>query len=899
VDTLPPTTGPLTATPVDILIDRLCNEFEDAWKANQAQPIERFLDRVEPANRKVLLRELVAIEMAYRHNADEPALIDEYKARFPDLTISMSDGPSTVDPASEIQVDGISVGLPLQIDNFTLLEEIARGGMGIVYRARDTALDREVAVKVLQGRFRADSEISRRFIEEARITGQLQHPSIPAIHQVGKLPDGRPYLAMKLIRGSTLADMLDNDPKVGKRGLAKSAMALTETDIAPDDRGRFIPIFEQICHAVGYAHAHKVIHRDLKPANVMVGAFGEVQVMDWGLAKVVGEKANRPNLVNFTEETTRITKIRSGRDPDSRTSAGSIFGTLAFMSPEQAAGEVEKLGPRSDVFSLGAILCVILTGHPPYMGRTAEEVHLLAVHGKLGWAFAKMESCGARRELIALAKHCLAFDPGDRPAHAGIVAAAVAEMRAATQARARHVELEHARGEEQLKRKRAQRNLTISVFGLAFLIAVGTVLYGENRRKEAVELAQRDVEAARKEAADIRNKVEPIRLAELRARERLAVVEYGRAMGLAHELWRGNNVTAASRLLDSTPSEVRGWEPPYTYRPLELRGWEWDYVHRLCQSNNRTLKEQDRARLESLSLNGHSGPVVSAAWSPDGKKVVTVGADKTPIIWDATTGARIQPLNGHTSSVTSGSFSRDGSLIVTSSDDTTAIIWDSSSGKAIQTLRGHTSVVTSASWNPDGTKVATASLDGTIKVWDAMTGLEIRNPSKPQSGRVNPLYSVAWSPKGTQFVSGSEDGSINIWSLESKYDHRTLHGPRPVRSIAWNRDGSRILTVGDMTATVWDARLPLQIMTLKGHIQPVESAQWSPDQSRIVTASADRTAKVWHAESGVELLILKDHNGIVRSASFSPDGSRIVTVSADGTARIWDSRPINRESFPK
>src|SRR5262249_18026385 len=152
--------------------------------------------------------------------------------------------------------------------------------------------DREVAVKLLQDRYPADSTTAERFQEEARITGQLQHPGIPAVHQVGTLPDGRPYLAMKLVKGRTLAELLAERkgsppaPREGSRPLA-------EREGYNPDRTRFVAIFKQVCQAVGYAHAHQVIHRDLKPQNVMVGAFGEVQVMDWGLAKVLTPAGRR------------------------------------------------------------------------------------------------------------------------------------------------------------------------------------------------------------------------------------------------------------------------------------------------------------------------------------------------------------------------------------------------------------------------------------------------------------------------------------------------------------------------------------------------------------------------------------------------------------------------------
>ena len=149
---------------------------------------------------------------------------------------------------------------PASPPGYELCDEIGHGGMGVVYRARDTALDRDVAVKLLSQRYPADSPAAQRFLSEARITGQLQHPGIPAVHQVGILADGRPFLAMKLIKGSTLETILEQRPDLSA------------------ERGRLLAIFEAVCQAVGYAHAHRVIHRDLKPANVMVGAFGEVTI---------------------------------------------------------------------------------------------------------------------------------------------------------------------------------------------------------------------------------------------------------------------------------------------------------------------------------------------------------------------------------------------------------------------------------------------------------------------------------------------------------------------------------------------------------------------------------------------------------------------------------------------
>src|SRR5262249_21256309 len=176
-------------------------------------------------------------------------------------------------------------------------------------------------------------------------------------------------------------------------------------------------VFAQVCQALAYAHSRKVIHRDLKPANVMVGAFGEVQVMDWGLAKVLASGGDaQPEA---TEPDDGRTEIRTMREADSATHAGSVLGTPAFMSPEQAQGAVSEVDERADVFGLGAILCVILTGKPPYAGPSTEAVRLMSIRGATAEAFARLDASGADPELVALAKRCLSARREDRPRDAG------------------------------------------------------------------------------------------------------------------------------------------------------------------------------------------------------------------------------------------------------------------------------------------------------------------------------------------------------------------------------------------------------------------------------------------------------------------------------------------------
>jgi tetratricopeptide (TPR) repeat protein len=344
---------------------------------------------------------------------------------------------------------------------YELIDEIGHGGMGVVYRARDIALDRDVAIKLLAQRYPADSSAAQRFLTEARITGQLQHPGIPAVHQVGVLADGRPFLAMKLIKGNTLETILKQRP-----------------DRAAE-RGRLLSIFEAVCQAVGYAHARRVIHRDLKPANVMVGAFGEVQVMDWGLAKVLGDKVPGTADTLAAEQTQAWTEVSPTPEAGSHTVAGSLVGTPAYIAPEQAAGELAKVDERADVFGLGALLAVILTGQPPYVGESFESVRVQAVRGKLEDCFARLDASGAEPELLALCKKCLSFEPTDRPPDAGAVAAAVAELRAAADERARRAELERVRveGEQATAAARSaeRRKRRRLVLGSAAVLAMAAV----------------------------------------------------------------------------------------------------------------------------------------------------------------------------------------------------------------------------------------------------------------------------------------------------------------------------------------------------------------------------------------------------------------------------------------
>lgn len=401
-------------------------------------------------------------------------------------------------------------------DRYQLLGEIARGGMGVILKGRDKDLGRDIAFKVLKAESSNRPGVVQRFIEEAQIGGQLQHPGIIPIYDLGHFADGRPYFAMKLVKGHTMASLM--------------------TDQSPtSDRGKMLQIFLQVCQTIAYAHAKGVIHRDLKPSNIMVGAFGEVLVMDWGLAKVLSrggiadeERANQvlsaPGLI---EEPTVINTARSGSGSD--TAAGSVMGTPAFMSPEQAGGEIDKLDERADVFGLGAVLCVILTGLPPYIADSSEALRLKAVRGQLADAFARLDASAYDAELVALCKRCLSADRTARPRHAGEVAETMSVYLASVEQRVHTANIERAAAEartleeantrriaeektiEERKRRKVQLALVTSLGLLA--LGGGTFGWWQDRQTEQHKLAQSEADGrtARSETARIKAEAEASR----------------------------------------------------------------------------------------------------------------------------------------------------------------------------------------------------------------------------------------------------------------------------------------------------------------------------------------------------------------------------------------------------
>ncbi len=377
--------------------------------------------------------------------------------------------------------------------NYQLLGEIARGGMGVILKGHDTDLGRDVAVKVLDGDLAKRPEVVQRFVEEAQIGGQLQHPGIVPVYELGLMADERPYFTMKLIKGHTLASLMQ------------------QRKTTADNRGRLLAIFESVCQTVAYAHSKGVLHRDLKPANIMVGSFGEVQVVDWGLAKVLRRGGVADEKRAKARETihTVIETVRSGPRGSGSTGSdsmiGSVMGTPAYMAPEQAQGEVDRLDERADVFSLGAILCELLTAKPPYLEIEGEPVLAQAAQAKLDPARSRIEACDADATLKQLCLACLAGARAARPANAGEVAKALHEFLASVEDRAHKAEIAAEKARVKAAEERRARRLTLALGGTiaaALVLGGGGVLWSSRERAKRLDEMRRAVDAAQAEAID-------------------------------------------------------------------------------------------------------------------------------------------------------------------------------------------------------------------------------------------------------------------------------------------------------------------------------------------------------------------------------------------------------------
>ncbi len=482
--------------------------------------------------------------------------------------------------------------------------------MGVVYKARQVKLNRPVALKMIKAGVLADPDDLRRFQNEAVAVALLDHRGIVPIYEVGE-HDGQRYFSMKLIDGGNLADQLAS---------------------FQDNPGAAVSLMIKTAEAVQHAHMRGILHRDLKPANILIDRKGHPHITDFGLAKRIESDAEL-------------------------TASGAIMGTPAYMSPEQTGGHRDTITTATDVYGLGVILYAVLTGKAPFGGESVIQT-IAAVMTQLPEPPTK-RNAKVHRDLELICLKCLEKTPVDRYPTAQALVDDLRRFAAGEPVSVR------AAGAVERVAKWARRKPTLAA---AHALGLLSLLFGSlggaavwqwsaaARARDVAATAKAAAEQARDGEKTARAAAEKARDGEAKAREaaeqlgkKVARLEYGRSMEVAHQEWRVNNIAATLTLLDGT-------------RP-DLRGWEWRYVQRLCH-------------FDLLTLQGHAAQVSSASFSPDGSRVVTASGDSTAKIWDAGSGTLALTLKGHAAQVYSASFSPDGLRVVTGSPDGTARVWN-------------------------------------------------------------------------------------------------------------------------------------------------------------------------------------------------------------------------------
>jgi WD40 repeat protein/tRNA A-37 threonylcarbamoyl transferase component Bud32 len=716
------------------------------------------------------------------------------------------------------------------IDGYEIQGLLGHGGMGVVYQARHLKLNRIVALKMLLAGQYASPQAVARFVRESQAVAELQHPHIVQVHDVGEF-DGRPFFTMEFVEGGSLARELAGAPQPARR-----AAELVAT----------------LAGAVHVAHSKGIIHRDLKPANILLSGDRTPKIADFGLARHVD---GDPKL----------------------TLSDARVGTPSYMAPEQALGKLGVIGPSVDIYALGAILYEMLTGRPPFRAETAIETERQVITVEA--APPSRLNANVPRDLENICLMCLHKDPARRYSSA---AELENDLRRFLEGRP-----VHARPTGVLERAwrwgARNRGVTGALLGVALLltlIVVGSLWAAAHFRKlegEHLQLAH--------EKGNLADQKELL-LAE-KERERVkAVVAEERETGLrrnsetlGHELRRNLYLTEmnlAGQAASISGGLGRAGEllAPWRENRPDLRNWEWYYLNSLCHRNLSTRMT-------------YAQGVHSLAWSPDGARLASAGADQTVSIWDAFDERPPQRLTGHAREVFSVAWSPDGRRLASASWDRTVRVWDATSGAELFKFEGHTGEVYCAAWSPEGNTIASGGRDHTIHIWDAADGT-IRNVLR---GHEETVCGVAWSPDGRRLASASHDSTVRIWDVAAETATHTLIGHiNWVNQVAWSPDGSRLASASnDETLRIWNAENGQELRTLRGHTQGVEAVAWSPDGARLASSSDDQTVKVWLAATGAEAFSLRGHTVPLTTVAWNPQGDRIASAGYEGAIKIWDA----------
>ena len=749
----------------------------------------------------------------------------------------------------EISTEGAFGVIGKRFGPYRALSLLGHGGMGSVWLAErvDGLFARRVALKLINPAL-ASWVMTERLARERKILAGLHHPNIARLFDAGFADDGQPYLALEYVVGTPLNTYCD------------------EHTLATRER---LHLFRQVLDAVQYAHAHLVVHRDLKPSNILVTAEGKVQLLDFGIAKL---------LTDGEAKETQLTRI------------GGRALTPDYAAPEQISGEA--VTTAADVYALGVLLHELLTGDRPYRLRrdsaAALEDAILEVQVTAPSRVTVSESAARLRgttprqlakalkgDIDTMLNKALKKDPAQRYATVNAFAEDIDRFLRGDALLAQRDSIAYRAGKFVRRHWVALSVVSTLILTLAAgLLATMHEASVASRLKDLAEQAQLR-SLTQTAAARLKDNNIPSALGII-----LAVLPNRRSDRVYTP--DALSVLQEARAADKQMLALTGHSDV-----VQSATFSPDGLRIVTGSDDRTARVWDAATGEQLLVVHHDGRVTSAAFAPDGKSFVSASLDRTARVWDVATGRQLVAFSGHTAGVWSASFDPDGRRVVTSSSDKSARVWDIATGRMITVLTGHTDRVWSAAFSPDGRRIVTASFDRSARIWDAATGRQIAQ----LDGHTDFVSFVRYSPDGQRIVTASLDHTARVWDANTGRQLLLLGGhSEQLISAAYSLDGARIVTASyDQSARIWDAATGQQLMVLGGHIARLNSAAFSPDSRRVVAASYDGVAYVWDTSIGQQRLQLSGHSGRVWTAGYSPDGLRIVTSSLDKTARIWDA----------
>jgi WD40 repeat protein/serine/threonine protein kinase len=861
------------------LVDQVCDRFEAAWKSaasiEEGPRLEDFLNGTAEAERDALLRELIPLDVCYRRLQGETVEPHRYAGLSATLDVTWLAevlNPSATPPVRGELTSALAPSascLPRpgsRFGDYELLAEIARGGMGVVYRARQLPLNRVVALKMIREGRLASAEETERFRREAEAAAGLDHPNIVPVYEVGE-HDGRCYFSMKWIEGGSLAQ----------------ALAAGRAAFSPKKAAQLVAA---VAGAVHFAHQHGILHRDLKPANILLQKRDTTN--NTNNTKI---KTKEERVVTNQELSTTAHSLSSYSCPsrDSRfdvfpmvtdfglakrvegggvpTRSGVIVGTPSYMAPEQAT-ESKGLTTAVDVWGLGAILYELLTGRPPFRGDSTLEV-LRQVQEREP---ERPRTLNPRvdRDLETICLKCLRKEPQQRYRSAEALADDLTRWLRGEPIEARPVGVVERLG-KWARRRPAVAGLALSLAGitLAALLLVGWHWSGAVTARELAEEHRRRADRL------------AIRLSLERGVTLLEKGQMSRGLlWLTDTLERVNNAGFSAE------------EAEEQRRPILANLGAWH--DRLCPLRN---------------LLPHSAPVIAASFAAEGEHVATLDASGRLRIWDTYGGLRDERLLKPFTIVRAAGFSPDGRWLATVGEDKWVRLWDVETGESLGGLRLPAPLrsesiravaVNSLGWVAVGGGKADSKSD--IAVWNA-TKREWLEPLKEHDG---PILTLAFNPRRPSWLaSGGEDRKVCIWDVE-KQRKTVCAGHRmdgrshlyAVCAAAFSPDGSKLVSGSeDQTAQIWDtdSGKPCLGSEYPGlfHQDAVKAVAFSADGRRVLTGSSDRTAQLWDATNGDPLGPPVEHPSSVAAVAF--DGAGVfLTACRDGAVRVWSS-PSERD----